>query len=158
MHFLDYPLLFITAADSTLAKIGERAGAHILDHPDIGGRFTAFTNVGMVPAAICGVDTAKLWQGAKKMYSQYRPHDKLCHARGAGAWHLEQQGIVDVFVPVYSHALFAASSLIVQLCHETFGKAGLGQRISRTRRQRASTTPTSASSAAAATSLASSCT
>jgi len=42
-------------------------------------------------------------------------------------YQLEEKGFVDVFMPFYSHYLFYLSNLIVQLCHESFGKAGKGQ-------------------------------
>jgi glucose-6-phosphate isomerase len=127
MHFLDYPLLFITAKGSTLDQIGQKAGAHFVEHPDIGGRYTAFTNVGMVPAALCGIDVAALWSGAQRVYSQYANPKNSAMRAAQAMWALEQAGTVDVFMPFYSHALFSVSNLIVQLCHESFGKAGLGQ-------------------------------
>ncbi len=127
MHFLDYPLLFITGKGSALDSIGKKARAHFIEHPDIGGRYTAFTNVGMVPAAICGIDVRALWTGAQRVYSQYANPKNPAMRAAQAMWSLEQSGIVDVFMPFYSNALFSASNLIVQLCHESFGKAGLGQ-------------------------------
>ena len=42
-------------------------------------------------------------------------------------WQLEEKGFVDVFMPIYDAHLFAMSAVIVQLCHESFGKDGTGQ-------------------------------
>lgn len=126
MHFIDYPLLFITGKGSTLEQIGIKAKARILEHPAVGGRYTAFTDVAMVPAAICGIDVEKMFAGAQRMYELYS-RDNLATKAAQIMYALEQQGIVDVFMPFYSHSLFAFSGLIVQLCHESFGKAGQGQ-------------------------------
>ncbi len=126
MHFLDYTLLFITAKDSTLAQIGGKAGATIAEHPNIGGRYTAFTEVSLIPAAICGIDISALYFGAKDFYAKYRQNNIAMKAAQI-LFALENRGIVDVFLPVYSHNLFYFSNLIVQLCHESFGKNGSGQ-------------------------------
>ena len=127
MHFIDYPLLFVAGAGSTLEAVGKKAGARILHHPDVGGRFTAFTEVGMIPAMLCGMDVAALYAGAQGVYAAYRDDNSALKAARA-MYALERQGIVDVFMPFYSHALFGFSTLIVQLCHESFGKNGMGQK------------------------------
>ncbi len=126
MHFVDYSLLFVTGAGSTLEQIGKQYNAKIIPHPDIGGRYTAFTEVGLVPAAICGIDVEALYKGASTMFAKYN-QDNLAMQAAQAFYSLEQQGIVDVFMPFYSHYMFAFSNLIVQLCHESFGKAGKGQ-------------------------------
>ncbi len=126
MHFLDYPLLFITSKGSTLAQIGEKAGAKIAEHPPIGGRYTAFTEVALVPAAICGIDIKSLYSGAREVYEKYS-QENIAMQAAQMLYALEERGIVDVFMPIYSHYLFSFSNLIVQLCHESFGKAGKGQ-------------------------------
>ncbi len=126
MHFLDFPLLFITGKGSTLEQIGNKVNAKIVLHPDIGGRYTAFTEVGLVPAAICGFDVEKIYTGALSMYDHYKNENIALKAAQVFAA-LEEKGFVDVFMPFYSHNLFPFNFLIVQLCHESFGKHGLGQ-------------------------------
>ena len=127
MHFLDYRLFFITGKGSTLDQMGKKAGAVCMDHPPVGGRFTAFTNVAMLPAAICGVDVRGLWAGAQQAYAQYEKPSCTSMRAAQAMYALEQQGVVDVFMPFYSHAIFSFSDLVVQLCHESFGKNGFGQ-------------------------------
>ena len=125
-HFADYPLIIITGKASPLRAIGEKLKAKIVMHPAIGGRYTGLTEVGLLPAAICGLDVKALFAGAQKFYHLYEK-DNLAW-RAASVFHqLEQKGFVDVFMPFYSHNLFAMSNLIVQLCHESFGKNGKGQ-------------------------------
>ena len=42
--------------------------------PDnVGGRFSVFTPVGLIPLAICGVDIRQLVQGAREMSGQCDP-------------------------------------------------------------------------------------
>ena len=126
MQFLDYPLLILTGKSSSLRAIGEKLNAKIVLHPAIGGRYTGLTEVALLPAAICGLDVRGLFEGAKKVYDQYTKDNDAWRAASV-LWQLEQDGYVDVFMPFYSHYLFPMSNLIVQLCHESFGKAGKGQ-------------------------------
>lgn len=126
MQFIKYPLLFITRKGSTLEQIGLKAGAKIISHPEISGRFTAFTEVGLAPAAICGINVEKLYEGAEQFYKNYRTGNIAMNAAQM-MYALENKGFVDIYVPFYSHELFAFRNLIVQLCHESFCKDGLGQ-------------------------------
>lgn len=125
-QFAGYPLLIITGKNSPLRVIGEKLGAKIVLHPKIGGRFTGLTEVGLLPAGICGLDAASLYKGAHTFYYLYEK-DNLAWRAAEVLWQLEKKGFVDVFMPFYSHNLFPLSSLIVQLCHESFGKDGKGQ-------------------------------
>ncbi len=126
MQFIDYPLLAITGKDSVLYQIAEKVNAKILLHPIVGGRYTAFTEVGLAPAAIAGMDVEALYKGALEMYRKYH-QDNIALKAAQAVYALEQKGIVDVFMPFYSHEVFAFQNLIVQLCHESFGKDGKGQ-------------------------------
>lgn len=59
--------LFVTESrDNSLAKIAQEIGAPIANHPnDIGGRFSYLSIVGLLPAAICGLDIRKIRKGAE---------------------------------------------------------------------------------------------
>lgn len=124
--FLSYPLTCITDPASSLGKIGRNMGATIVPHPPIGGRFTGLTEVALLPAALCGFDAAALFAGGAELLRQYETSNLAWQAASV-LWELEQKGYVDVFMPLYSHALPPFSELIEQLCHESFGKAGKGQ-------------------------------
>ena len=56
----------ITApGDSPMRRFAERFGISVLDHdPEIGGRFSVLTLVGLLPARVAGVDIAALREGA----------------------------------------------------------------------------------------------
>jgi glucose-6-phosphate isomerase len=126
MHFIDYPLLCITGQGSTLEKIAEKVGAKIYEHPAIGGRYTAFTEVNLIPAAILGMNVEELYSGAQRVYAEFHK-ENIASKLAQIMYQLEQRGLVDVFVPFYSHRLFPFSNLLVQLAHESFGKNGVGQ-------------------------------
>jgi|SRR5579872_289952 len=126
LNFIDYPVLFIVGKDTPLEQLAKKSGAKIFIHPPIGGRFAGFTDVALVPAAICGIDVKAVHSGAKEFYELY--HQDNFAIRAAQIFYaLEQKGFVDVFVPFYSHYLFSFANLVVQLCHESFGKEGRGQ-------------------------------
>lgn len=126
MPFADFPMLIITGKSSPLRAIGQKLGAKIILHPDIGGRYTGLTEVALAPSAICGLDVKALYNGAKKFYNLYQK-DNLAWRAASVLYRLEQKGYVDVFMPFYTHNLFPMSAIIIQLCHESFGKEGKGQ-------------------------------
>ncbi len=124
--FANYPMLIITGKSSPLRAAAEKMKWRIEMHPPIGGRYTGLTEVGLLPAAISGLDAENLYEGAKNLYQLYS-RDNLAFRAASVLYQLEQNGYVDVFMPFYAHNLFPLSALIVQLCHESFGKAGKGQ-------------------------------
>ncbi|MDR3643112.1 MAG: hypothetical protein P4L74_05825 [Candidatus Doudnabacteria bacterium] len=125
-QFFDFPMVVVCGKSSPLRAIADKLGLETVVHPTIGGRFTGLTEVGLLPATIAGLDAEGLFNGAESFYDLY-PRDNLAWRAASIFFQLEQKGIVDVFMPFYSHNLFPMSALIVQLCHESFGKAGKGQ-------------------------------
>ena len=125
-QFVDFPLIIVTEQSSPLEEIAKNLKAKVVTHPPIGGRYTGFTEVGLLPAALCGLNVKELFEGAQKFYYLYEK-ENLAWQAASVFYQLEQKGFVDVFMPFYSHNLFALSPLIVQLCHESFGKVGKGQ-------------------------------
>lgn len=127
MHFLDYPMMVISTPGSTLYQIGERLGAKLVTHPPISGRYTGMTEVALIPAALCGLDVRELYAGAAEYYNNFNKDNPSWQAASM-LWQLERdKEYFGVFMPFYSHYLFPFSQLIVQLCHESFGKHGTGQ-------------------------------
>ncbi len=126
MQFASYPILAITGNASTLRAACEKLNAKFALHPTIGGRYTGLTEVALLPAGICNLPVQELYAGAKELYDLYET-ENLAWKTASVLWQLEQKGFVDVFMPFYTHNLFPMSNLIVQLCHESFGKDGKGQ-------------------------------
>lgn len=125
-QFLNYPNIVVTGKSSPLRAIAEKIKSKIVMHPPIGGRYTGLTEVNLLPAAIAGLDVKALYEGALEYYHSFEKENDSFKTASI-FWQLEQKGFVDVFMPFYSHNLFPMSAIIVQLCHESFGKAGKGQ-------------------------------
>ncbi len=57
----------VSGADTPLRRLAAHYGIAALDHvAAIGGRYAALTNVGLIPAAIAGVDPAHVREGARE--------------------------------------------------------------------------------------------
>ena len=97
---------------------------------NIGGRFSALTNVGLLPAAVAGIDVEKLVKGAQDIVKigfikntdeniilKYSIIKHIYYNRGCKC---------SVIMP-YSTKLADLSSWYVQLWAESLGKKGLGQ-------------------------------
>ena len=126
LQFVDYPMVIVTGAAGPLAEIAHKLNAELVIHPPIGGRYSGFTEATLVPAALCGFDCEKIYQGGQEWLTRFN-HPNPAFEAASIFTQLEDQGIVDVFMPIYSSRLFPFSNLIVQLCHESFGKEGKGQ-------------------------------
>ncbi len=133
LQFLDYEMLIITGVAGPLAEIAHRLNATQVVHPAIGGRFTGFTEIALLPIALCfggdndsNVDVQAIWESGQELLQQFSS-DNTAFKAASIFYQLEQSGVVDIFLPVYSESLFSFSKLIVQLCHESFGKNGKGQ-------------------------------
>ncbi len=126
LQFTDYPLVFVTGNSGPLYELGKQLNATMVLHPVIGGRFTAFTEVALLPAMLCGLDVRGFMESGQKLLVNYAADNDAWRAASV-LYQLEQNGVVDVLLPFYNSALYCVSNLIVQLCHESFGKGGQGQ-------------------------------
>jgi glucose-6-phosphate isomerase len=65
----------VTDPDSTLAALGRDAGFRrvFLADPNIGGRYSVLSHFGLVPAAIAGIDIARLLDSAIAIEQQLQP-------------------------------------------------------------------------------------
>ena len=125
-QFTEFPMLFITGAMGPLADVAEKLQAKIVMHPSIGGRYTGMTEIALLPALLCGFDVKAMFKSAQSFYGQYK-QDNIAFKAASALQQLDDKGFVDVFMPVYDSHLISMSNLIVQLCHESFGKDGEGQ-------------------------------
>ena len=131
-------LVFVTdPAKGALRAIARTDGITALDIPaNVGGRFSVLTPVGILPAALVGIDTAALLAGAADMAK--RCAAEALHQNPAGVF-ASLQYIADtslgrhihVFMP-YADALRDMADWFVQLWAESLGKhraagdAGIG--------------------------------
>jgi len=111
-----------------LRNLMNALGAPVLDHrTDIGGRYAAFTNVGMVPAFARGLDFDQFRTGARALIDQLAgasgPAD-FAPAMGAAiaaAYAKDRNVKVSVLMP-YADRLSRFSHWYVQLWAESLGK------------------------------------
>ena len=121
----------ITDPDSHLAHLGEERGfrAVFLAPPDVGGRFSALIDFGLVPAALIGVDIERLLAGADAAAwacgPNVPPDQNPALRLGAtlGEFALAGRDKI-VFDPEPAFAAFPA--WIEQLVAESLGKDGKG--------------------------------
>ena len=115
---------------STLREIGHKKNFDILNHdPNIGGRFSAFSLVGVLPALIAGIDVSSLRKGAATtlIHTRKKRH-KSAPAQGAAlkvaaAKHAKLSANILMF---YSDKLFWFGQWYRQLWAESIGKDGYG--------------------------------
>jgi glucose-6-phosphate isomerase len=121
-------LLFTT--DSTrgaLRQIGDSEGVTMLSVPDnVGGRFSVLSPVGLLPAALCGVDILALLAGAAEMESRCRSEALNSNPAGVIACLLhhadtERSCPIHVLMP-YSDRLRSTALWFQQLWAESLGK------------------------------------
>ncbi|MEK6237698.1 MAG: glucose-6-phosphate isomerase, partial [Planctomycetales bacterium] len=98
--------------------------------PDgVGGRFSIFTAVGLLPAAIMGLDVVKLLEGAAAMTARFREAELGDNPvlDYVGVSHvMEQKGASTRVLSLWSKGLEAAGLWYDQLLSESLGKHGRG--------------------------------
>ncbi len=118
--------------DRPLRRMAESLGCRILNHPtDIGGRFSAFSNVAILPAMLAGLDAGRIREGAASLLDEAEgAEDILLHpAVAAVALHRHAQtklgANITVLMP-YADQLGQFTRWQQQLWAESLGKDGQG--------------------------------
>jgi glucose-6-phosphate isomerase len=130
-HFAEQFIVITTAAHNPMRATASHYGMPVLDHADnIGGRFSVLTNVGLLPAAIAGLDIRSLRKGAaaivKMLDAATTPADCESALGAALQYGFMEKGCnVSVMIP-YSERLSGFSSWYRQSWAESLGKAGKG--------------------------------
>lgn len=121
-------LVFVTDPEKgALRAIARAEGVTALDIPaNVGGRFSVLTPVGVLPAALVGIDTAALLQGAADMRTRCASGTITNNIAGtfAALQYLADVGHgrhIQVLMP-YSDALRDMADWFVQLWAESLGK------------------------------------
>ncbi|HET9715485.1 MAG TPA: glucose-6-phosphate isomerase [Pseudolabrys sp.] len=110
----------------------EKFRVPLLDHdPGVGGRYSAFTNVGLLPAAMLGLDVAAIREGAKLAFAPIlakKPAAEVPSALGAAlaVALAESRGKSISVLMAYSDRLQRFTHWYVQLWAESLGKNGKG--------------------------------
>lgn len=119
--------LFVTESQTnSIAKIAQKIGAEIANHPNkIGGRYSCFSIVGMLPALLVGLDAKKIRSGAKKIIADFLANDQITKSC-ATQLSLYQQGFTSNVVMPYIDNLKNFTDWYRQLWAESLGKNGFG--------------------------------
>ncbi|MFH1616089.1 MAG: glucose-6-phosphate isomerase [Planctomycetota bacterium] len=113
--------------DGTLRKIAKEAGFQTLPVPaGVGGRFSVLSPVGLLSAAVCGIDIDDLLAGARDMDRRVSRQDFYKNPAAINAainWHYYNRGKkISVMMP-YAYALKDFADWHRQLWAESLGKA-----------------------------------
>lgn len=116
--------LAITDPGSGLERLGrERGFRHVVNaFPDIGGRFSALSHFGLVPAAMMGIDIERLLASAAQMAAAGA---ESCVSLGLAWGSLVLDGVDKMHVHT-SPSLSAFPAWLEQLVAESLGKEGTG--------------------------------
>jgi glucose-6-phosphate isomerase len=119
--------LFITEEKlSPLRNIAYNNNSNILIHnKDIGGRYSVFSNVGMVPAILAGLNVEEIRLGALKEFNKYLGNDHLKIATFFRNQNINKK-IQNSIIMTYSDALFYFGKWYLQLWSESLGKQKKG--------------------------------
>ncbi len=113
-----------------LRDLLSRYHVEMLDHhPGVGGRFSVLTNVGLLPAAIAGLDIVKLREGAARALApilEGRAPQEVPAAIGAALSIALAQAKPITVLMAYADRLERFTKWYVQLWAESLGKDGKG--------------------------------
>ncbi len=118
--------VFITGKSGLLRETGQKEGIKMFDVPEnVGGRFSVLTVVGLLPAALIGIDMQKLLDGAKEMRNNFLSEelDKNLPYQIAQMQYLHgKKGRNMTVVMPYSQHLIKFADWYRQLLAESIGK------------------------------------
>jgi glucose-6-phosphate isomerase len=125
-------LLFTTdPAKGVLRELAERENVPTLPiPPDVGGRFSVLSAVGLLPAALVGIDVEALLDGAAAMDERCRTDDVATNPAGVFAC-LQHAADTELKAPIhvmlsYSDRLYLTADWFRQLWAESLGKDDRG--------------------------------
>ncbi len=119
-NFLSNILIITEFKDSALYRIAKEKNCSLLEHNnEIGGRFSVFSNVGVVPALLSGLDISSLYSGAAEMIKNIDEFSALNLAK----FLFEKKDIYKTNVLMtYSDNLYFFGKWYLQLWAESIGK------------------------------------
>ncbi len=115
-------LLIITELnDTALYKIAKENNCLLLEHDNrIGGRFSIFSNVGIVPAIFSGIDINSLYDGAAEVINNYEKYSALDLSKYLCM--NEKKQFFSTVLMTYSDRLYYFGKWYLQLWAESIGK------------------------------------
>jgi len=124
-QFLSNILIITETKNSALYSIAKENKCLMLEHnKEIGGRYSIFSNVGIVPAILCGINVNDLYLGAKEVINNF---DKFLPLSLSKYLCMQQKKIFSSNVLMtYSDNLFYFGKWYLQLWAESIGKNNKG--------------------------------
>jgi transaldolase/glucose-6-phosphate isomerase len=119
----------VTDPGSKLADLGRERGFHAVfeANPNVGGRFSALTHFGLVPAALMGVDITELLDAAARLAAQADSNANQDPVAGIGiALGEATKAGRDKLTILTSPSLASFPAWMEQLIAESLGKDGTG--------------------------------
>jgi len=132
LYFKNYKSFFITTPNrNPLHRIAEIKNIDVMEHPEIGGRYSGLTATALLPSFLTGIDINNLYKGALKAYFDFAPSKKNNAALklASSMFYFEKKGFIEIYMPIYSTRLLGFAELIAQLVHESVGKKERGVTI-----------------------------
>ena len=124
-NFISNTLIITEFKDSPLFKIAKEHNCFLLEHhKDIGGRFSVFSNVGLVPAIISGLNIYELFSGAAEVIDNIDKYMPL--NLGKFLTHSENAKFHNNVLMTYSDSLYFFGKWYLQLWAESIGKRNKG--------------------------------
>lgn len=127
----DRVLIVTENPTGALAQLARELNLEIVAHPPVGGRYSVLSAVGLLPAAIAGVDIDALLRGARAMAERCADDDLERNPAlwsGAVQYLHAERGRTQSVQMVYGDRFRPISRWFRQLCAESLGKTDAGGR------------------------------
>jgi glucose-6-phosphate isomerase len=115
---------------SPLKRLAEHYGFRCIDHdPGIGGRFSALSVVGLLPALLMGIPINRIMQGAQHMLDEFLAQEhthQIAQSVDLIAHITQTQNINQIVLMTYVDQLEPLGRWFRQLWAESLGKNGVG--------------------------------
>lgn len=118
-------IVITTGKDSALWQYAKIHSIKLFSIPeDVGGRFSALSYVGLLPACVVGIDIDKLCNGAQSVFENAKQHNKnnLALLTATMQYELMVSGRDELVIMPYSHRLEYMADFYSQLLAESLGK------------------------------------
>ena len=118
-------LVITEFSNSPLFNIAKKNKCLLLEHnKNIGGRYSVFTNVGLVPAIIAGLDVEEIYKGAFETFNDHQNYEFL--KIGQIFKYQNKLNLNNNVIMTYSDSLYYFGKWYLQLWAESIGKNNKG--------------------------------
>ena len=125
--FKDRFVIVTEDKDSTLRQIANQNKFLCFDHPNtIGGRYSVFSLVGMIPAILCGLDPRAIRTGGRRVLDNFGNSIYKIQEGADFVFKNFEKGVCNHVSFIYSEKLVNFGYWLAQLYAESSGKDGKG--------------------------------